>query len=801
MNDIRSRIEIWFQDFGLLVCSRPWLFIIGSALVFLAMVSHLPGIRMDTSAEGLLHKDDPALITYESFRQKFGRDQVVIIGIQAEEIFDLKLLRTLKDFHATLEKEVQHLSEVNSLVNTEFIRGEGDDLIVEDLLGTLPENEQQMQELKQLVLANPLYRNILISEDSTFTIFIIKPVLLSPAGNKVKPPQTAPEESLPPLSEKEMSRFIASIEKVCDRYRSRDLSLYLGGDLTVEEILKNLTLSTMVRFTLLTTLVVIVVFAFLFRRLSGVLLPLLVVNLALYSTLGLMAALKIPVTLNTTVLPSFLLAVGIGDSVHILAIYYKRLQQAGERKDAISFALGHSGLAVVMTSLTTASGLFSFVGSGIAPVANLGIFAAIGVMLALVFSLVTLPALLFVTPSRKHQQGQDRVRHFRLDTVLTAIGDFSTGHPKLVILVSTFLFFVSLFLALQLRFTHNSLTYLKREVPVRVATEVIDNNMKGSVNVEVLIDSGESQGLYEPSVMNRIETAGQQAEGMRIEGRPVGRASSAADMIKEINQALHGGDPSEYRIPDQRELIAQELLLYEIGGGDELDKQLDRDYRQARLTVRVPWVDAISYVRMLSGFEKRIQQTFLDSASVTVTGLAAIIVRTLTAIIRSMAQSYLLAGSVITVLMIVLIGNVRTGLCSMAPNFLPIVLGLGLMKLTGIPLDYSTIMVGGIAIGLAVDDTVHFMHNFRRYYNQTGDAREAVRLTLTTSGRAMLFTTVILGAGFFILLFADLRSTFNFGVITGFTICMALLADFFLAPAMMVLLTRKKKKGDGSIFP
>jgi predicted RND superfamily exporter protein len=114
------------------------------------------------------------------------------------------------------------------------------------------------------------------------------------------------------------------------------------------------------------------------------------------------------------------------------------------------------------------------------------------------------------------------------------------------------------------------------------------------------------------------------------------------------------------------------------------------------------------------------------------------------------------------------------------------------MKLTGIPLDYSTIMVGGIAIGLAVDDTVHFMHNFRRYFDQSGDVREAVRLTLTTSGRAMLFTTVILGAGFFILLFAELSSTVNFGIITGFTICMALLADFLLAPAMMVLLTKKK---------
>jgi hypothetical protein len=140
----------------------------------------------------------------------------------------------------------------------------------------------------------------------------------------------------------------------------------------------------------------------------------------------------------------------------------------------------------------------------------------------------------------------------------------------------------------------------------------------------------------------------------------------------------------------------------------------------------------------------------------------------------------------------VLIGDVKVGLLSMIPNFLPIVMGLAFMHLVGIPLDYSNIMVGGIAIGLAVDDTVHFMHNFRRYFARTGDARKAVHLTLTTAGRAMFFTTIILCAGFLVLLFAELRSTVNFGMITAFTISMALLADFLLAPALLVLISRQR---------
>jgi predicted RND superfamily exporter protein len=380
-----------------------------------------------------------------------------------------------------------------------------------------------------------------------------------------------------------------------------------------------------------------------------------------------------------------------------------------------------------------------------------------------------------------------------LDMFLAGIGDFATAHPWKIVFVSVFIFFGALLLSLQLKFSHNSLNYLKEDVPVRIATDLIDKEMKGSFNIEIVFDTHRQHGLYEPDTLKQLEQVQHISESLVVGERPVGRASAVTDIIKKINQALNSERSSEYRIPDNRELIAQELLLYEAGGGENLDEIIDREYSKARITVRAPWVDAVAYDKALVELDNKLRAAFKGQTTVSVTGLASIIVRTLSAIIRSMGESYLIAGVVITLLMILLIGNVRIGLCSMAPNFLPIVCGLGLMKITGIPLDYSTIMVGGIAIGLAVDDTVHFMHNFRRYYNQSGDPREAVRQTMLTTGRAMLFTTIILASGFFILLLAELKSTINFGIITGFTISMALLADFLLAPAMMVLLTRNRK--------
>ena len=788
MSDIRDHIEVLLSRFGRLIYRRSWLFLILSVLAVGAMGAQLPHIQMDISAEGLLHKEDPALKTYEEFRRQFGRDQMVILGVQPPEIFDRPFLEKFQKFHNALETQVPNLYEIRSLANVPYIGGQDDEIIVTDLLEEIPANVSDMSSFREKVLNHPLYPGSIISNDGQFTIITLKPVVYSPGIPSSDNNEVSRKEK---FSEEEQGQFIDSIQEVCTEFESPDFRIYFGGDMTAEVVLTRMTVDTMSRFTLLTSLFIVLLTAILFRRISGVIFPLLTVNCALYSTLGLMAILDVSITLNTTILPSFLLAVGIGDSVHILAMFYRHFDTTQNKEEAIAFALGHSGLAVIMTSLTTAGGLLSFVSAGIEPVAQLGIFAAVGVMLALFFSLVTLPALLGATPL-KNKKGREAGSSFsKLDTLLAAVGDFATKHPWPVILCSIVVLLSSLALSLQLNFSHNSLLYLDEKAPVRQATETIDRHMKGSLNVEILLDSGEENGLFEPAVMKDIETIQRAAGELRISSIQVGKAVSIAETIKDVNRALHGGEL--YELPKTKELIAQELLLYEIGGGEDLRTMVGDRYQQSRITVNVPWLDAVEYSRVLTVFEENIRGLIHSDSTVTITGIVVIICRTFANIIQTMATSYLIAGLVISILMILLIGDLRLGLVSMVPNFLPIILGLAFMQLVGIPLDYSTIMVGGIAIGLAVDDTVHFMHNFRRYFARTGDAREAVRQTLTTAGRAMLFTTLILCSGFFILLFAELKSTVNFGLITGFTISMALLADFLLAPALMMLVTNVKK--------
>ena len=272
----------------------------------------------------------------------------------------------------------------------------------------------------------------------------------------------------------------------------------------------------------------------------------------------------------------------------------------------------------------------------------------------------------------------------------------------------------------------------------------------------------------------------------------VGKTASIVDIVKEINRALNENRIEEYKVPQNRELIAQELLLFENSGSDDLEDFTDSQFSQSRVTIKAPWLDAIMYGGFADMVEKRYTETLGDDAKVTVTGMVALLGRTISAAIFSAALSYSIAGVVITFMMILLIGRVKTGILSMIPNLLPIILAIGVMGAFSWPMDMFTMLIGSIAIGLAVDDTIHFMHNFHRYFHETKDAAESVRRTLLTTGRAMLATTVVLATGFFIYLFSYMENIFRFGLLTGFAILMALVADFFLAPAMMTLIARRR---------
>ena len=352
----------------------------------------------------------------------------------------------------------------------------------------------------------------------------------------------------------------------------------------------------------------------------------------------------------------------------------------------------------------------------------------------------------------------------------------------------------------RLQFSHNLLSWLPDDLPVRTATESIDLNLRGSVALEVVLDTGRENGLYDRDVLVAIDTLANELEQFKQDELYVGKVVAVSTILKEIHQALNENRSEMYKIPDNGALIPQEFLLFENSGSDDLEDMVDSRFQLARVTIKVPWRDSLTYVPFIKEIEERFAAAFADldkagkPVEVTTTGIMALFARILYATMHSAAQSYGIAIAVISLMMILMIGNWRLGLIAMIPNIGPIAIVMGIMGWFAIPLDMFTMMVASIAIGLAVDDTVHFIYNFKRYYTESGDVRDAVGHTLHTAGRAMLTTSIVLSIGFFIFMFASMNNVFYFGMLVGMAIILALLGDFFLAPALMALTADKMLK-------
>jgi predicted RND superfamily exporter protein len=795
---LRRRIEAGFTGWGHFIVRRRWAALGVCVLLTAALSYPLPRMRVDNSEEGFLKERDAERLRYDRFKQQFDSDARIQLVLHPPEIFDLDFLEKLRALHLEVEREVPYLEEITSLVNARDTRGEGNRLIVEDLLEHWPRDARELERVRTRALANPLYTNILISENGEYTVVTLKPFTYStrgPGGDELEGFDDVPDGAASEpeyLTEEEGFELVEALTDVVARHAGPDFEIHVLGGQTFEYRMFQMLQRDVSTLMGLSFLVIAGLLYLLFRRASGVLLPLLVVLSAVASSLGLMVWIDIPFSVTLNMLPAFLMVVGVCDSIHILAIVYRQLAAGSTREEAIAFALGHSGLAVVMTSVTTACGLLSFSVAELLPIVQLGILAPAGVILAMVYSIVLLPALLAIVPLRRAPSREGIASRGVLDRFLAGLGDLSTRHPRRIVAGAGILILISLPGLLQVRFSHDGMRWFPDRDPLKIAVQLVNREFKGSSTLEVLVRTRGENGLHDPDVLRRIERAMRFSETLEVDGQPVNKAVSLVDVVKETHQALNENRPDFYVLPEQRQLIAQELLLFENSGSDDLDDVTDSRFQTARVTVRTPWVDALAYLPYVDEIGRGFRQILGEELEFELTGGPVLFSRVFEAVIHSMARSYVFALVVITPIMILLIGNLRRGMVAMIPNLVPIYLVLALMGFADIPLDASTLLIGGVIIGLAVDDTIHFMHKFGRYYEDSGDPVFAVHETLATTGSALLFTSLVLSMGFAVFLGAYMLNTAWFGLLACVGTVTAFVADVLLGPALMVLVTRRE---------
>ncbi|MDR2638302.1 MAG: MMPL family transporter [Helicobacteraceae bacterium] len=770
------------------VVDHPYLTIVASLAFCVFFAWHVAQLRFDASTEGLLPPDDPWIVAYDDFLERYGRDEMIIIAVQAKDIFAPEPIAKISQVQRRIEREVPYISRAESVVTARETRGEGDTLIVGELFDSNPQTPEEYAAIKARALKNDFYINRLINEDGTIAAIVVR--TLSRVGKAAEGDDMyAFSRSIETraLSDMQNNEVVSAIKAIVDSEQSEIATLTMLGSPVISDRLKRQMESDVAFFIqLLTAAIAVMLFAF-FRRVSGAIYPLIVVLLSLAAMLGLLVWLDIPLKLPTQVMPTLMLAIGVGACVHLLALFYRALDSGLERKAAALKACEDCFFPIVMTSLTTIAGIGSFVTAKIDPFIDLGLFAPFGVLVCTILTLTMLPALLVITPIKPRLAAQTQ-KAKRFDRFLIGICNLSLRHPRKIAATFAVLLIAAIALLTQARLSHYMLGWLPEESDIRQATHMFDDKMRGTIVVEALIDFGEADALYEPENMRALDNAIVKAQSVRM----IGKALGIPTIIKEINRALNENDDSFYAIPDSRGAIAEEMLLFSSSGSRDLSETASYDYSQARVTHKTPFLDAIEGEKIIDELAAIYKEAF-PNAKVEITGLMALICRALTAAVESTAISYALAIAVITAMMFLAFNSLKLGLFSMVPNLVPIIIGMAYMTLVGVPFDMFVMLVGSIVLGLIVDDTIHFIHNFKRYYAERGSAESALRQTLLGTGRALTITSVALTVGFSVYLFAFMQNIVNFGLIAGVCIMMAWFADFLLTPSLLILWTRNRR--------
>ncbi len=794
---MHEKLENLMGRFGSFIHDNPFKVILVLAILLAFPISHIPQIKMDTSTEGFMHPDDPVLLTYNKFREQFGRDERIVLAIEDDNIFSIEFLKKLRNLHKDIEKDVPYINDVTSLYNVRNTRGDGDKLITDDLLEPFPTTKEQIESIKKRALSSHFYKDLLISQDGKMTTIIIETDAYSHEGDKKSSIDdefdNGFDEALSNskvekkfLTDQENHELLDSISKIADKYRAEGLKIYIAGSPAVNNALKAQMKADMQKFMRITFLIIIVFLFLVFKRVSAVVYPLLVILFSLLATIGTMAWAGVAFKLPTQIVPSLLLAVSVGATVHILSIFFDKFNTTGDKKEALTYTLGHSGLAIAMTSITTAIGVGSFSGSQVAPISDLGTFASLGVMLSLVLTLTLLPALLSITKLKQKVKSKAG----KMDNMMKRLAIIPVKYSKSVLVGSLLIVFISLLASTQVKLSHNPLFWFQPDNINRVSTEVIDKKMNGSVTIELVVDTQKENGWVDPIKLAKLNSFSKKMESYKDEYTHIGKVVSLATIVKETNRALHENNESYYTIPKDKNLVSQELLLFENSGSDDLEDVVDSQFSKARVTLKLPWTDAIKAVNVLEYVKKEAKEAFPND-KVEVTGMIPLLINTFANAVHSSVNSYIIAGILITFMMMLILGSVRMGVISMIPNLTPIIMGLFIMYIAKMPLDMFTLLIGSIAIGLAVDDTIHFMHNFKRYYLESNDVQLAMENTFFTTGKAMVITSLVLSLGFYAYMAAYMISVQNFGLLTGSVIIFALLADLLLAPALMVILAKR----------
>ncbi|MBU3951318.1 MAG: MMPL family transporter [Proteobacteria bacterium] len=748
---------------SLMLWSRrhPWIVTLIIVLGSVFFAYGLPKIQIDSSSSGMMIQGDPARAYYDDTLKKFGSDNITVIFVKDKDLFTPEKLALLDEIHFQME-ELAGVEKVESLFSVTNFKGEDGVLSVSPLMDFLPETLEQAEQIKADALGNPLLVNNIIAQDGNAVALNLF----------IRPDGEDPDFEI---------KLIAQIDKIISKSASRfDQIFQLGNSYVRKSIISYILQDQMIMLPL-SVLVLMSILVLTMRSTAGAVLPMLTAGVSVLWSAGFMGFMGIPLNILTVVVPSLIIVIGSTEDIHLLSEYMDGLEHHnGEKLAAMDYMVSKTGTAVMLTALTTFMGFLSITLNQILILRQFGIVAAFGLFINPLVTCMIAPVFLhYFGPKQKQPKGKKKRMNDRVMTLLAEhiIHLIHTRKKQMFIGLIGGSILIGLF-ALNVRVDNELLGYFKPGSDIRVKSRVLHDEIAGPQLFYIRVSSGSAGFFKDPENLSQIAGLMDYMQAKKWFDKEM----SLVGFLKLIHMELNNGDPSFYTLPKTKELIAQYLLTLQRG---DIERYVTPDFSEANIMVRHFIGSSHELNTAVADVKNYITTHFNPHVKIGFTGENILVNAAADSMAQGQVKSLALLMVIIFFIMSLLFVNFKAGLLSLVPNAFPVLLVFGVMGILNIPLNVGTAMVGAIAIGIAVDDTVHFMTRYNREMRRLQDQTLAIDECIRSEIKPIVSTSIALAMGFLVVCFSSFAPIVSFGFLSALVMVFALLGDLFLTPILL----------------
>ena len=744
-----------------------------TALIIAGALAFVPGVArttIDNDLTSWFSTDDPIYQEYERFRDEFGGTRTLIVAVKApsrERMLSDEGFAFIDKVSGDIER-VETVERVNSLSTATIVDAlpaqEGDDggIEVRPLIDDVA--AKGAAATGQRALDDELLRGDLISEDGTVAAIIV----------------SFDERRIDDVR----AGVIDAIHGIVDPALPHDFEVYYNGSLEISETYNRITVQNQAKFTPPILLITLVALYLMFRSARKTALTLAAIGVSILWTVGLYYMLGFSFNVLASMLVPLVIVLAIADDVHIIQHFDHAVRAGATPKEAFTQTITHLAAPLLGASATTALGMLSLATSDVVAVRAFGIGAAVGVMVDFAISIVFVPTLLVWMRQEHSQPPQER---WFLEP-LTRVAMFSTRHPRAILAAALALAAVAVAGVTTLKVDTNHIAFFSANHPLGKSAVVIDQKLGGVYGFQVMLE-GPPGSMQQPEMLQRIDSL-----ASRIEAFPeVRKVTTLADYVKRINRELEGRGGTGAVIPAEADKIAQELFVFTLAdeGRHELARIVSSDASASQISIKLQAMSSDVLFDYVADVERFSAEAFAGTGvTPTVTGSGKLFAQLDHYLVTSQISSFATAFVTVFAVIFLVFRSWRYGALAIIPNLFPVLAVFGVMGWLGISLNIATVMVASVALGVVDDDTIHFISRFKREREAGGSITGSIEAATIHEGRAALTTAIINSAGFAVLMMSEYKPSAWFGGLLALTMIVAFLAEVFILPATIVILSK-----------